>query len=217
MRKCYFIAVLVCSTSLLSAQVKKGSILLGGQLYYSTGTTESGDFKTKSSGGSIGVSIGKAIKENTVAGLNLSFSPRKEVNVIKWPDTANVSIHNSNYGVFIRQYKQVAKGLFLFGEAEAGYTRATQTEEYKNITGDVSYKQQAVYISLAPGLAYQLLKKMQVELMLSNLLSLRYLVTETESDITQVTNTKRKEFSFYSNLNSNSSLGGLAIGFRFLL
>ena len=105
MRKCYFIALLVFSSSSLSAQIQKGSILLGGQVHYSTGSYEEDDFTAKTSGGSVGISIGKAFKENTVIGLNLSFSPRKEVDVYRWPDTANVSIHNSSYGVFIRQYR----------------------------------------------------------------------------------------------------------------
>ena len=217
MRKCYFIALLVFSSSLLSAQIQKGSILLGGQVHYFTGSYEEDDFTAKTSGGSVGISIGKAFKENTVIGLNLSFSPRKEVDVYRWPDTANVSIHNSSYGVFIRQYRLLAKGLLLFGEADAGYRRSNQNQDYKNMDGDVSYKQQGGYLSLAPGLAYQLFKKMQVELMLSNLLSLQYTAFKTESEITEVPNSKRKEFFFSSNLTSNSSLGGLGIGFRFVL
>jgi hypothetical protein len=217
MRKYYFIALLVFTSSLLSAQIRKGSILLGGQLSYATGNNDMADFHSTSAGGAIAVSIGKAFRENTVLGLNLSFSSRKEENVYRWSDTADVSSHNAGYGAYLRQYKGLAKGLLLFGQADAGYMRSKQTEDYKNAPGSLSYIQQGAYLSLAPGLAYQLFKKLQVELMLSNLVSLQYSVTKTESEISQVPNTKRKEFSFYSSLNTNSSLGGLGIGFLFVL
>ena len=217
MRKSYLVALLVFSSSILSAQIQKGSVLIGGQLNFSTTKNETEDIHSKSTGGTIAISIGKAINENTVLGLNLSFSPREEKNVYRWIDTADISYQHWSYGVFLREYKRLAKGLLLFGQGDAGYISSKQTEDYKSTPGELTYRQQGAYLSVAPGIAYQLFKKMQVELMLSNLLYLQYTVTKTESEIAQVPNTKRNEFSFNSNLNNNSSLGGLGIGFRFVL
>jgi hypothetical protein len=217
MRKCYLIALLLFCSSILSAQVQKGSVLLGGQLNFSTAKNVAADINSKSTGGTIAISIGKAINENTVLGLNISFSPREEKNVYRWIDTADISFQLWSYGVYLREYKRLAKGLLLFGQGDAGYMSLKQTEKYKNTPGDLLYRQQGAYLSLAPGMAYQLFKKMQVELMLSNLLYLQYTVTKTESEIAQVPSTKRNEFSFNSNLNNNYSLGGLGIGFRFVL
>jgi|GEM_PF-6304528 len=58
---------------------------------------------------------------------------------------------------------------------------------------------------------------MQLEIIIPNILSAQYLVTKVESEINQVKNSKQEQFLFYSNLNNNTGLGFLGVGFRFIL
>jgi hypothetical protein len=42
-------------------------------------------------------------------------------------------------------------------------------------------------------------------------------VTKFDSEIPQVKNSKQEQFLFYSNINDNTGLGFLGVGFRFIL
>ena len=214
----YYISVLmlvICVSS--NAQITKNSILLGGQLFYYNEKNKVENLNQKAEAGTIGISIGKAFKENAVAGINLSFSPLKETNYLTGSDTVNVTYHRFDIGAFFREYKKLANDLYFFAQVDGAFIMANQKEDYKISPGDVKASQRGGFISLTPGITYRIFKKMQLELTIPNILSVQYLVTKFDSENPQVKNSKRQQFMFYSNLNSNTSLGWLGVGFRFIL
>ena len=201
-----------------NAQIKKNTYLLGGQLSYFSENYKYDNFTDqKREGGTIGISLGKAFKENSVIGLNLNLSPLKESNFYTGNDTVTTRYNRYNIGAFFREYKKLAKDFYFFGQVDGAAIIANQTSTYKLAAGDVKYTQRGAFISVTPGISYQVFKKMQLEITIPNILYTQYLVSKLNSHIPQTKNSKSQQFSFYSNLNSNTSLGWLGVGFRFLL
>jgi len=99
----------VCS---IDAQIKKGATLLGGQLGFSSTTTDYPSTpgpSTKNSSFSISPAFGKAVQENLVIGADVDFEHSKFNN-------QNIDEHKSTVygiGVFVRQYKELGKGFYL--------------------------------------------------------------------------------------------------------
>ena len=217
MRKYYFFILLFTISFTASAQIKRQSILLGGQLFYYNDKNQVENLTQKSESGTIGISVGKAFKENSVVGFNFSFSPIKQTNYLNGNDTVGLNYNRFDVGAFFREYKKLAKDLYFFAQVDAAYITAKQTEDYKIAAGDVKASQKGGLISLTPGISYQVFKKMQLELTIPNILSMQYLVTKIDSQNPQVKNSKREQLLFYSNLNNNTSLSWLGVGFRFVL
>lgn len=217
MQKCYFLALLVIISVSSSAQIKKGAILLGGQLSYYNEKIEKGNTDQKYQGGTFGISLGKAFKENKVVGFNFAFSPNKQDNIFNGNDTFNLNYKRFDIGAFFREYKRLAKDFYFFGQVDGAVVIGNQKEQYKR-TGNLKATQRGGFVSLTPGISYQVFKKMQFELTIPNILGMQYLVTKIDSQNPQVQNSKRKQTVFYSNLNSNNtSLSWLGVGFRFIL
>lgn len=217
MMKTIFFTLLVFITSNSSAQIKKQSVLLGGQLFYNNVKVEVEKLKSNSQSGTIGVSVGKAYKENSVVGININFSPIRQTNYLSLNDTVDLTYNRLDIGAFLREYKKLAKDFYFFAEISGAYITANQKEDYKIAADYVKVKERGGFVSLTPGISYQVFKKMHLELTIPNILSLQYLVTKVDSHIPQISNAKRQQILFYSNLNNNTSLSWLGVGFRFLL
>ena len=218
MTKIYGIVGFIFLSSTVNAQIKKNSILLGGQLfYYNENYSYNNLPNQKRESGTIGVSIGKAFKENSVFGLNLSFSPMKETNLFTGNDTVTTKYNRFEIGGFFREYKKLAKDFYFFGQVDGAAIIANQTSSYKLTSGDVKVTQRGGFISLTPGISYHVFKKMQLEITIPNILSTQYLKTKFVSQNPQIKNSKSDQFMFYSNLNNNTSFSWLGVGFRFLL
>lgn len=200
------------STMIASAQFAKGSILLGGQLSYSNN-----DYKTNDqhiSYGSFIVSAGKAISENTVVGINLTYNPA-------WVDkyfnygVGPLKYKNSGYGIgiFYRKYKGLGKEFYLFGEAGAGYIGSTQSG--KDDAGDelLTGHSNGGNMYLSPGVAYKISKKFFLELTIPNIFYAQYFSNSTDVQQTPPYNDKSNLFSISTSLSSNL-LSNMAIGFR---
>jgi hypothetical protein len=217
MTKCYLSVLLLIICCAPNAQIKKSSILLGGELFYYNEKNKVENLNQKAEAGTIGISLGKAFKENYAAGINLGLSPFKQTNYLTGSDTVTIRYNRFDIGAFYREYKKLAEDFYFFGQIDGAFIMANQKEDYKISPGDVKATQRGGFISLTPGITYQVFKKMQLELTIPNILSVQYLVTKFDSENPQVRNSKREQFMFYSNLNSNTSLGWLGVGFRFIL
>jgi len=217
MRKFYFIVLVVIISSSASAQIKKGSILIGGQLSYYNYKIQGEIINLKSESGTIWISLGKAFKENSVVGFNFSFSPIRQTDYLYGSDTVDLTSNQFNIGAFFREYNQLAKDFYFFGQVDGAFISANRQESYEIAENDVNTKQRGGFIALTPGISYQVFKKMQLELTIPNILSLQYLVTKVDSEISQINDYKREEFLFYSNLSNSTALGWLGVGFRFIL
>ena len=159
------IIILISFSTLANAQFTKGSGLIGGTLSYSSGKTNyfnpSEDYN--SSYGNFNISLGKAIRENAVFGINMNYRPRNYTSPSvngKYKNTEN----SYGIGIFYRLYKNLGKEFYLFGEAGGGYIGSSSTTKdslgVKVATGNSNGGQ----IYLSPGIAYKISKKFFIEL-----------------------------------------------------
>ncbi len=116
-----------------------------------------------------------------------------------------------------REYKQLAKDFYLFGNADASYRISNEKRDHQSPNKDYERKRKGATIGVSPGLSYQLFKKLQVELTLPSLINISYFNSKYEDDQLPGTITKENNFSISSNLFGNSTLGNLGLGFRFIL
>ncbi len=214
--------VLLTSVSLLlltlssSAQIKKGSVLLGGGISGGKSKYESSSQENTSSGISFYPSVGIALKDNVVVGLDLSYSHSKSDQPN--PTYVNRNVQN-NYsaGVFYRRYTGLGKNFYLFGNGSLYYGRNEQTQE-SGLNTSVSksvQKRNGVGLGFYPGVAYAVSKRFHLEIGLNNLVSLYYSKNKTENTTNNTTTTtKGSDFSFTTNVSSNSPI---ALGFRVVL
>jgi hypothetical protein len=203
---------------LAKGQITKKSILLGGQIRYASSKLEYSDFSnnSKSNQGTFDVSIGKAFKENVIYGFNASYgSVSSKNNYYSYPYYYNSKLNSYSFGLFRRDYEKLGKDLYFFTEAGLGYTyqKSTYSDSIQNINSTGKGSQTKLY--LTPGLSYRIYKKLQLEIIIPDILSINYNYTNFNYN-TSNSNTKQNNFYFNSSLNS-SVLSSLGVGFHFIL
>ena len=203
-----------CSFTICNAQIKKGTISLGGDLsfYTNSSSTQGSSDNSKQNNLNLSPSIGKAVKDNLVFGIDLSYVhsfSKSENNIVK------NSGNSFNAGVFLRKYLTLGKGFYLFGQgtAEVGY--GTAKTSYQNSS---MYKSETKSFGTAlafyPGASYAISKKFQVEAGFRNLVYAGY--SHSEQETTQAPNsttTKSKGNSFQIGTTANS-ITSFTMGFR---
>jgi opacity protein-like surface antigen len=205
-----FVIITLFIVSLATAQIPKGSLLLGGGVNFGNTKFETGNNISKQNNFNISGSVGIAIKENTFLGgfLNYGHSEFKNNNTPGKPE-------NTSYGggVFFRKYLLLGKKFYLFGEAGLGYSNS-RSSQISGIDLQTTAKGWNVNLSVSPGISYALTKKFHLELGFNELLGIGYSKTKTENiSLNGRTNSINTSFGFRSNLGTNTPLN---IGFRFL-
>ncbi len=193
-----------------SAQIAKGSILLGGSVGFSSSDSNSNIQSNKNGG--FNVSIGKAYKENTIYAFNLSYN----LNSTDYPingtiiGTGNSKNTNFSIGGFLRQYHSLSKDLYFFTDAGGNipFYNQTTTNTYPNSTDITTAKQIGIQLYLTPGISYNLFKKLQLELSLPNFLSASYLHKSFDGQPYS-----ENLLIFYSSI-GGSALSNLGVGFH---
>lgn len=214
MKKTLLLACTFISFATISqAQITKGSILLGGSIGLSAGKTDASineDSKTNSL--NFSPTIGVAVKENWIVGINTSFSNYKADPTVSYPIKRKDESFSG--GVFARRYSTIGKNFYLYGNGSLNYQKTSQSQisstDYAN-----HFTSKGVSLSIAPGIAYAINKRFHLEMSMNDLLSVGYIKTESE-DVTLGGRkiTESKSFGFETNLNPASSL---YVGFRFVL
>lgn len=211
MKKEFFtlIVSLIILAPFSNAQILKGSTLLGGSLGFNTSKTK--NISDKQTNFSFSPVLGIAISDNTILGGSLRYAIHK----------INGSKLSSNYGagIFVRKYKPLGHGFYLFGESNLRFDYGTNKEYYSINQNMEEYKNRnyMVGIGLNPGLSYALSKRLHLELVFTDIVSVNYYWGKREG-LGNATFYNRKSNGF--SLNSNISLNGinsLGIGIRFLL
>jgi hypothetical protein len=165
MIKHLLIAVMALTTLSTSAQIKKGSILFGGNLGFSTQNNE--EYKHKATSIGINLSAGKAIRQNLVAGFDLTYSAYQTKN----NDSVKTNQEYAGAGVFIRKYAPLGKGFYLFGHARAGAAYTTTKQEFNSNDESKGY---TININAYPGISYEVNRKMHLEASMPGLLYISY-------------------------------------------
>ncbi|MGN6800306.1 MAG: hypothetical protein ACTHJN_00290 [Ginsengibacter sp.] len=202
--------VILFSVSFVNAQIKQGSFLLGGNLSFAhyNDKYQSPGNNTSSTSAIIDLSAGKAIAENRVVGIHLTYSPMKSISQSGF----SKQIRNLyGGGVFYRKYKNLSKDFYLF--LGIGGDFYFSKKEYRDSSGNSLQVDKSNYgqLSLYPGLSYEIMKHLQLEVLLANLMNLDYNVTKTSN--------QGQHWRTVSSFSFNSSLNGglansLTIGFR---
>ncbi|NML20380.1 hypothetical protein HHL16_05820 [Pseudoflavitalea sp. G-6-1-2] len=196
------------------AQIKEGSVLLGGSLGYSrsestsvTGNRE----KTINRLITAAPSVGIAIKDNLVVGGDLSYDNRKityKNSNLRTPDSDAYGA-----GVFIRKYWGIANRLYLFGNGRLGYRYAKEGLTNNEAFPEIQSKEHRVSLSFFPGVSFAVSKKVHLESTFMNLLTIDYINTRVRENNGNKISSK-SAFDFNSSFNNAASF---TVGFKLLL
>jgi hypothetical protein len=206
MKKIVFFSFLfVVLSCFLHAQINKGSVLLGGNVGFST--TKAKDTSLENNGVSVSPVVGIAVKQNLVVGLSFNYSHSK--------DNLNLNNYQSEgksygAGVFVRKYVPLGKGFYLFGETGLNYQDYSGAYTYTYQKTEL--KVQSIGINLYPGVSYAISKKLQLEFGLPQLVTLGY--SKTRQIVNDATTQKTNEVYFSA---SASSFSNFILGFRIFL
>ena len=202
MKQTLLLSTLISIFSLTStAQIKKGSTLLGGQISFNrtdAGINTGQDLRSAV----FHIAAGKAYKENSVAGLYAEYAR------FNAPGSFTADYYKA--GFFYRKFHKLAKDFYFFGEMGTGYMGSREKRFGIN---DVNIYQSGVELNVTPGLSYRVYKKLHLELSIPQLAGIHYTVSKTRS---VPDNFKQQAFGFNTNM-TGTVLEAVGIGFRFVL
>lgn len=210
--------IIFCSFSIpVSAQLSKGSSLVGGNISFNTQKTENSNNTDveKSTGFALTPSYGKVVKQNLVIGGDLSYGYTNKNT--KHAFLGNSDEKNSSYGigVFMRNYRHLGRsGFYLFLQSRLGADVSTGKNIYYHPNSNPDYKTNAFAIRLNfyPGISYAVTQRFLLETGLNNLFYAGYSsAKQTYAD----NNTTIKNSGFDAGASVGSNLQW-TIGFRFL-
>ncbi len=202
----------LCLLGLVSAgqaQMKKNAVLLGGDLSYGV---QKNDYinGTNLKSGNIGFSVGKFFTESKVFGIIANYG----FNSQRWNsnDSLLSKSDNYNFGVFCRHYKALGKGFYFFGQGAATYGQSKQEQK------PVTTKGTSFSINLTPGVSYQVLRKLQMEISLPSIAYLNIGSNNTViNNAPNNSNSKTNFFSIGSSIIGSTPLNNLSLGVRLIL
>lgn len=190
----------------LYAQTEKGSVYLGGSVGFSS--TASNNLpndptpKSYQTQFTVSPSLAWAYKNNRFIGFSLSYENSRlaDYNLIDKQNSVAAS-------VFLRQYKLVVKGLYLFAH-ESFSARFSHTDDIS-----YNYDNYQSSVGVSPGLAYNIAKHLQLEVVMVNIVYAQESYTKYLGAGVQTDN-HNNTFSFGSSL-EGSPLSSLEFGLRF--
>ena len=204
MKKILLSIVFMLTLGAAKSKIKKGAHFTGGSLGISTQKTNA-DNKNYSL--TISPAYGRAIQTNLIVGGEAQFSNSES-------EGGGVINRSSLYGVgiFIRKYKELGKGFYLFGQANlsGSIIKSSYSQIFSNNYSDRGF---AIVTTFYPGVSYAINNKLHLECGLNNILSIGY--SENKRQYSNSSGPfKTKNFGLASNL---SNFAGLTVGVRFLL
>jgi hypothetical protein len=205
----FFIAFF--SVAKTEAQVKKGTLLTGGDMSFTTQSVVQSSLPDKqtASGFYFSPVLAKAIKDNLFFGGFLSFQRSKSTNAM------NQKLKSNLYGtgIFLRSYKPVLKDLYAFIQPGLSVSWGK---------GDILLNSQSFQKSfqvrgdISTGLSFRISKKIYLETGFTNLATFDFLRTKTiDNTLTPAQITINKRFAFSSSLSAITA--NLSFGFRIML
>ncbi len=198
-----------------NAQIKKGALLIGGQISMNNYNSKNSNnnFESKNNAAGLSLSIGKAITDNQVLGGYFGFGNNNSENINNGIITSETKYTGYNAGLFYRHYSTLAKRFYFFGEINGGFNTSKQTQKNTGNNNVTTTKSNGVNIGLTPGISYQVYKKLQLELLMPSIVGLSYSNSTTTF---QNNTTKNSSLNFQTNA-GGSFFNNLALGFRFVL
>lgn len=219
MKKRLLVVITIISlTATAQAQIKKGSLLLGGDFGFTTQKTESinnsatiGKYNTFY----LSPTVGVAVRNNLVVGGSLSYATQTDKR-----ESINYSneYHGYGAGVFVRKYKPLGtSGFYVFGQGGLYFNYiTTEINESQLFSVVRKTKITGTALQVTPGISYAVSNRFHLETGFNQLLSLMYVQQKnTEESSGTVTGDKSSGISLYTSLNNVQST--FYLGFRLLL
>ncbi len=200
-------------TGLLSqAQIKKGSVLLGGDIGVSTQKTTINNVEQKFTAFAIGPAFGKAISDNLILGADLRYSYAKQ-------GSAPLEYKNQTFGggIFLRRYWPIVNRLYFFGQGRLGGYYSKTDNPNSGIGFDGERKGYSIGLGFYPGISFAVNDKIHLESGFNNLVSVNYShekETQNLGGATPQRVTKTSSFNMGANLNNGTAF---TVGMRVLL
>ena len=191
--------------SITKAQITKGSTFIGGQISGGSLKQESGSNVQKQSSFTISPAIGTAIKQNLIAGIDLTYAHTR----YEYPPSPVNEANSLGAGVFLRRYTSLVSRFYFFLQGRVGY----YYDKSESTSGNTHYKNLGNNFSLGlyPGVSYALSKCLHIEAGLNNLALLNYSYgTATQTGSPDV---KTNGFNF----STSASGTNLAFALRFII
>jgi hypothetical protein len=214
MKRKYLLFLLLATivSNLLQAQIKKGTLLIGGSISFMNGLDEfdNNTYELKTIGIGIWPSAGKAIKDNLVLGVFGQYGHNRQ----EYENQLfGYELNNFSMGMFLRRYLQVVKRFYLFGQChlQGSYTIS---RNYWN-TGFRKTQIYGIHVGVYPGLSFALNRKIHFESGFNGVFSTGFGHQREENIESSVKSiTRSNSFNMGANLNNISAF---TLGMRFLL
>jgi hypothetical protein len=207
MKKHFYLLTVGLLTACISyAQVKKGDVLVGGNIGFFKQDVSPGQSGNDLTSFSIYPSIGKAIRDDLVVGLNLGYAHSRTKSVTS--DAYITTQVQYSLGAYIRRYKNLGAGFALFGEGDLLLTYGLYKSYYDGGPKPPASKSYSIRAGLYPGIAYFLSRRVQVETGFQDIVNVQYLQSGFGAD---------KSNSVSLNANLNKAFDNFVVGFKLLL
>ncbi len=223
MKKVLLLFAIILFVVCANAQIKKGAVLIGGQISASSNKSESQNnppnlFLNSSVNNAsvIGFNIGTAFKQNKIAGINFTTSSTTSTNTNSINDVSTNTNNTNGIGLFYRSYKKLAKNFYFFGQADAAFLFGKGNTSNSSVTNS-TFKSKGISTSFTIGAGYEIIKHVQIEITIPNIIgfqSSKSTQTITGFNSNTITNTATNIYSSFSN---TGGLGALGVGFRVIL
>jgi hypothetical protein len=211
----FTLMTLLCSFTIANAQFSKGNILLAGTISYSSSSSTSSGTGAgtdqSNHNGYFSLSIGKAINENSVAGINFGYGHGSSSIS---PSQGGTKSDAYSIGVFYRKYKAMGKDFFLFGEGRAGYSGSTGSATDNSGNQYASSHINTGFIEFYPGIDYRVSNKFLLEISIPSFFYVTYSASSNSDQNGQTS--KGSSFGISTSLASNP-IYALGVGFVLVL
>lgn len=206
-----------------NAQIIKGSVTVGGDLYLSKGDAKSerpGRSNYAASSLGFSPSFGIAVKENVFMGARLLASSYNNSYKVAGQNTeySNQKRQSFGGGIWTRKYFPLAKSFYFFGDAGLnGSSLSEKTNDNITTPQFRSSIEKGYYINAAfyPGVAYNIRKALFLEVALNNLVAISY--QHSNKDFyDQGSFTGKETYNNYSLSSSLSNGVSLQVGVKWI-
>jgi len=196
------------------AQIKKGEWLLGGDLSFQKQDNNPVAVNyPHTTYVTMAPSIGKAIGDNLVAGVILSYGYTKLVQDDGFNPLYTLKTSDYGAGFFVRRYRDLGSNfsLFLEGKLQGGYS--LQKGRYEGSNADyIDSKGYFIYASMSAGVAYRITHRLMLETGFQDLGYAYFGHVKYNAGVTE-----KKGNAFLLGTNLNRALGNFGIGCRYVL
>ena len=196
-------------------QIKKGTVFIGGSIGFSKQSASDNNpyYYPKATNINFSPSIGWAIKDNLVFGVTLGYGYQKNTQV----QDSNYNKSNTyNVGVFLRKYKSLGSGFFIFAQGNLNYNY-TKTKNYDGAQNDQDNSTSVVGLGFNPGVAYRINSHWQIETIFPNLGYVNYNHTKYSNVLAPPNTFQHSNVNTFSIGSSLSGIYQFSVGVQYII